>query len=63
MDEARILEIDRNADVPNCSITEYALDREDPEGRFTLRTANLALPLEEAGAPVTTASDTPAGPR
>lgn len=63
MDEAQILEIDRNADVPNCSITDYALDRADPEGRFTLQVANLALPLEEAGAPVTTESDTPAGPR
>lgn len=63
MDEAQILEVDRAADVPNCSITEYALDRADPDARFQLRVANLALPLEAAGAPVTAAADRPAGPR
>lgn len=63
MDEQRILDIDRRADVPNCSITEYALDRTDPDARFELQVANFALPLEEAGAPVTAAADTPAGPR
>ncbi|MCD9032566.1 histidine phosphatase family protein [Luteimonas sp. Y-2-2-4F] len=63
MDEQQILDIDRRADVPNCSITEYALDRADPEARFELQVANFALPLEEAGAPVTAEADTPAGPR
>lgn len=63
MDEAEILGIDRAGDVPNCSITEYALDRSDPDGRFQLQVANLALPLEEAGAPVTAEADRPAGPR
>jgi broad specificity phosphatase PhoE len=63
MDEAEILDIDRRADVPNCSITEYALDRSDPEGRFELQVANLALPLVESGAPVTTAADEPGGPK
>jgi len=63
MDEAEILAIDKRADVPNCSITEYALDRGDPDGRFELQVANLALPLIESGAPVTTAADTPGGPK
>ncbi|WP_425600336.1 histidine phosphatase family protein [Luteimonas deserti] len=63
MDEAQILAIDREADVPNCSITEYAIDRADPDGRFQLQVANLALPLLEAGAAVTEASDAPGGPR
>ena len=63
MDEAKILEIDRGADVPNCGITEYGLDRKLPDPRFSLRTTNLVLPLVEAGAPVTTAPDEPAGPK
>jgi len=63
MDESQILDIDREADVPNCSITEYALDRGDPDGRFELQVANLALPLEAEGTPVTAAADRPAGPR
>ena len=63
MDEAGILGIDRRADVPNCSVTQYALDRADPDARFQLEVANLALPLTEAGAPVTVAADQPAGPK
>jgi len=63
MDEEKILAIDREADVPNCGITEYALDRKLPDARFALRAANLVLPLVEAGAPVTTAPDKPAGPK
>ena len=63
MDEQQILDTDRQGDVPNCSVTEYALDRSDPDARFELQVANFALPLEEAGAPVTVEPDTPAGPK
>ncbi|MFL6586874.1 MAG: histidine phosphatase family protein [Luteimonas sp.] len=63
MDEAQILGIDREADVPNCSITAYALDRDQPDARFELRVANLALPLEVEGTPVTADADRPSGPR
>jgi broad specificity phosphatase PhoE len=63
LDEARILAIDAAGDVPNCGITEYGIDRTQPDGRFELRTANLVLPLIEAGAPVTTAPDQPTGPK
>jgi broad specificity phosphatase PhoE len=63
MDEAKVLSVDREADVPNCGITEYGIDRNLPDPRFILRAANLALPLVEAGAPVTTAPDEPAGPK
>jgi broad specificity phosphatase PhoE len=63
MDEQQILDTDRQSDVPNCSVTEYALDRSDPDARFELQVANFALPLEEAGAPVTVEPDTPAGPK
>ena len=63
MDEAEILGVDRQADVPNCSVTTYAIDRGAPDARFRLEVANMELPLHEAGAPVTEAADVPAGPR
>lgn len=63
MDEQQILDIDREADVPNCSITEYALDRNWRDARFELQVANFALPVEAGGAPVTDAADAPAGPK
>ena len=63
MDEAEILAIDKEADVPNCSVTEYALDRTDPDARFELKVANLVLPLTEAHAPVTVEADEPVGPK
>ena len=33
LDEAQILDIDREADVPNCGVTEYALDRKQNRTR------------------------------
>ncbi|MDR6993103.1 histidine phosphatase family protein [Luteimonas sp. 3794] len=63
MDEAQILGIDQEADVPNCSITAYALDRQQPDARFELEVANLALPLQAEGMPVTCEADRPAGAR
>ena len=63
MQEAEVLAADAKADVPNCGITEYAIDRAAPDARFHLVQANLALPMLEAGAPVTTAPDKPAGPK
>lgn len=62
LDEAQILEIDRRADVPNCSITEYGLCLDDGS-RFGLIRANYVLPVESEGAPVTSAPDQPAGPK
>ena len=63
MSEAEILATDAKGDVPNCGVTEYAIDRTVPDARFGLVQANLALPLLDAGTPVTTAADTPAGPK
>ena len=63
MCESEVLAIDAKGDVPNCGVTEYAIDRAAPDARFGLVQANLALPLIEAGAPVTTAPDKPAGPK
>jgi len=61
LDEAAILAIDRVADVPNCSVTSYEFDpAAGRRGKLVLRQASFVLPLEEAGAPVTTAPDKPA---
>jgi broad specificity phosphatase PhoE len=63
MDEAEILAADRAGDVANCGITEYAIDRSDPDARFRLVRYNATAPIRAAGAPVTVAPDTPAGPK
>ena len=62
-DEAEILAIDREADVPNCGITAYGLESDCEDACFQLHQANLVAPMDEAGAPVTTAPDVPAGPK
>jgi broad specificity phosphatase PhoE len=63
LDEAQILDLDRQADVPNCSVTEYGF-RDAGEGlRFGLIHANFLPPEVAAGAPVTTAPDVPQGPK
>ena len=61
LDEARILEIDRMADVPNCAVTSYRLD----EGRDALvpDLVNFIAPLVHAGAPVTVAPDAQSAPK
>ncbi|WP_119155468.1 histidine phosphatase family protein [Caldimonas tepidiphila] len=54
LDEQQILEIDRRADVPNCSITSYAFDPSlGRHGKLVLRHVNHVAPLREAGTPVT----------
>jgi broad specificity phosphatase PhoE len=61
LDEARILEIDRMADVPNCAVTSYRLD---PEGHcLQPDLVNFLAPLLQAGAPVTVEPDAPAAPK
>jgi len=62
MTEGEILEIDRAAEVANCGVTSYRLDRDAaPGGMLRLDAYNFVAPLEEAGAPVTSRPDTPAG--
>ena len=63
LDEAAILAMDKAADVPNCGVTEYALEGAGSAARFTQQRVNFVLPLLEAGAPVTTARDQPVGPK
>ena len=64
MSEEQILEIDRGADVPNCSVTSYEFDAHAGRaGKLLPRLVNFVAPLEEAGAPVTAAPDVPAAPK
>lgn len=60
LDEERILAIDREGEVANCGVTEYGITRGltgAPE--LALRRYNFVVPLEQAGAPVTSKADTP----
>jgi broad specificity phosphatase PhoE len=60
LDEDQILAIDREGDVPNCGVTSYEWD---PDRRALVPDlVNFVAPLQQAGAPVTTAPDTPAAP-
>jgi broad specificity phosphatase PhoE len=64
LDEAEILAIDREADVPNCSVTSYRFDpHEGSNGKLVRQLVNFVSPLREAGAPVTAESDLPVAPK
>ena len=57
MTEAQILDIDRRADVANCSVTSYAFDSAaGRSGKLVLVLDNFVAPLTEAGAAVTRAA-------
>lgn len=61
LDEAKILDIDRQAEVANCGVTEYAFDpAEGPHGGLVLRRYNFTAPMEREGTTVTAAPDTQA---
>jgi broad specificity phosphatase PhoE len=60
LDEARILAIDRAADVPNCSVTSYVFDpARGRNGKLVGELVNFTAPLTEAHAPVTAERDMP----
>jgi broad specificity phosphatase PhoE len=65
LDEARILAIDAQGDVANCGITEYehaaAVDPVGPALRLVRY--NFVIPLEQEGAPLTSAKDWSFAPR
>jgi len=64
MTEEQILAIDREGDVPNCSVTSYEFDpSQGRNGKLGLRLVNFVAPLQEAGAPVTAEPDVPAAPK
>jgi len=57
MDEEAILAVDRAADVPNCSVTEYGLDPGAGTDGMILRRFNFTAPMEREGTPVTAEPD------
>jgi len=60
LDEKAILDIDRQADVPNCGVTSYEYDASAGQhGKLVLKLVNFVAPLEEAGTPVTHTPDLP----
>ena len=64
MTEQDILDIDRQADVPNCSVTSYQFDPvAGRNGKLVLKQVNFVAPLEQAGATVTSAPDMPTVPK
>ena len=64
MDERQILEIDRQADVPNCSVTSYEFDPWlGKKGKLVLQLVNFVAPLQETGTPVTDEPDVQAAPK
>ena len=64
LDEARILDIDRASDVPNCSATSYSFDATlGKRGKLVLQTANFVAPLLDSGTPITVQKDIPSAPK
>jgi broad specificity phosphatase PhoE len=64
MTEEEILAIDRQIDVPNCSVTSYEYDQNAHcQGRLVLQRAYFTAPLEQAGTPVTVSRDVPVAPK
>jgi len=65
LDEERILEIDRQQDVPNCGVTSYRCCEETDEGpgKLRLELMNFVAPLHETHTPVTSAPDQPSAPK
>jgi len=59
LDEQRVLDIDREGDVANCSVTHYVNEvRSGEEGdRLVLQRYNHTIPLRQEGAPITRAPD------
>ncbi len=58
LSEDAILAIDRDDEVANCSVTEYAFDPDaGRRGKLVRRLYNFVAPLEQAGEPVTSAPD------
>ncbi|GAC1388775.1 MAG: histidine phosphatase family protein [Vulcanimicrobiaceae bacterium] len=56
LSEEQLLDIDRSAEVANCSLTTYR--RVDiPNQAMTLTAYNFVAPLEETGVPVTSSAD------
>jgi probable phosphoglycerate mutase len=60
--ETELLDIDKEAEIANCSVTLYEHDPTlGPRGALRLKLFNFVAPLEEAGAPVTSKPDVKIG--
>jgi 2,3-bisphosphoglycerate-dependent phosphoglycerate mutase len=60
--EEQILDIDRNNEVANCSVTRFDVDpSQGTVGKLVLDRFNFVAPLQAEGAPVTSTPDTPEG--
>jgi broad specificity phosphatase PhoE len=58
MSEAEVLAVDREADVANCSITEYRFDQgAGKDGNLVLVRYNVTAPVEQSDVAVTSAPD------
>ena len=65
LDESRILEIDRQQDVPNCGVTSYRCceDTAEGAGKLRLECVNFVAPLQASHTPITKAPDQPSAPK
>jgi broad specificity phosphatase PhoE len=65
LDEQRILAIDAEGDVANCAVTDYVLGPSESgkAGSLVLQSYNRTYPVEQQGAPVTSAPDATVAPR
>jgi broad specificity phosphatase PhoE len=64
MSEEEILAVDAAGDVSNCSITEYRFNHlQGAQGSLALFRYNFVAPLQDAGAPITSAPDAKVGAR
>lgn len=57
LDEQRLLAIDREQEVANCSLTSYQLGDVAGRQKLLLERYNFVVPLEKAGTPVTQERD------
>jgi hypothetical protein len=64
LDEQAILDIDQQADVANCAVTEYRFDPgSGKNGNLVLARYNVTAPMEQGNMPVTRAPDPPVAAR
>lgn len=63
LDEKQILDIDRTADVPNCSITSYVHALVEGKSMLQVEHVNLVAPLTQEAVPVSQEPDRPHGAR
>jgi broad specificity phosphatase PhoE len=63
LSEAEILEIGRDGELANCSVTAFGWADANGSNGLTLQCFNEVVPLEDTGAPVTAEPDVPLAPR